>query len=274
MAFITKGGLIVKSKIKRILALGPGESIAGFINGKMQIQDDILVLGMHHVFPKITKFDNRIDYWTWGDPHAAIEGLAEYKKLKPGERPKIIIPHWMMDLQTFLKHSGTTPLSRSSGSDKEMYRNVLESIKGTNELILIDNALTTKLLPSNHEIFKNPEIRFDRKNTYFNSAPFDNVHSGSNWTSENKFTALILPMCHYLGATEVYSLGFDNKGRGFNPNRTEAAPFGDKFKQKYMLWIDTWKEYHNMKIYNLSPEKYSPNHTFMETVSIDSILKK
>ena len=128
MAFITKGGLIVKSKIKRILALGPGESIAGFIDGKMQIQDDILVLGMHHVFPKITKFDNRIDYWTWGDPHAAIEGLAEYKKLKPGERPKIIIPHWMMDLQTFLKHSGTTPLSRSSGSDKDMYRNVLESI--------------------------------------------------------------------------------------------------------------------------------------------------
>ena len=70
----------------------------------------------------------------------------------------------MMDLQTFLKHSGTTPFSRSSSSDKEMYRKVLESIKGTNELILIDNALTTKLLPSSHEIFSNPENRFNRKN--------------------------------------------------------------------------------------------------------------
>jgi hypothetical protein len=55
VAFITKGGFIVKSKIKKILALGPGEYIAGFINGKIKLEDDIIVLGMHQVFPKITK---------------------------------------------------------------------------------------------------------------------------------------------------------------------------------------------------------------------------
>ena len=274
MALIAKGGLVVTSKIKKILALGPGESIAGFINGKVPIQDDILVLGMHHVFPKITVPGNKVDYWTWGDPHAAIAGLAEYRKLKPGQRPKIILPYWMLDLQTFLKHSGTTPLVRASGTDKELYRTVLESIKGSNELVLIENAVTTKLLSTSHEVFKNPEIRFNGKNTYFNSARFDTVHSGSDWTSENKFTSLILPICHYLGASEVYSLGFDNKGKGFNPNRSEPAPFSDKFKNKYALWTDTWQEYHKMKIYNLSPAKYSPNHTFMETLPIESILKK
>lgn len=274
MAFVSKGGLVVTSKIKKVLALGPGESINGFIAGKVPVEDDILVLGMHHVFPRITQSGNRVDFWTWGDPHAAIAGLVEYRKLKPGKRPKIILPYWMLDLPTFLKHSGTTPLTRSSAGDREMYQDVLNSIKGTNELILIENAVTTKLLPTNHEIFKNPESRFNGKHTYFNSAPFDNVHSGSNWTTENKFTSLILPICHYLGATEVYNLGFDNRGKGYNPNRSEPAPFNDRFKAKYTLWTDTWKEYHKMKIYNLSPAKYSPNHTFMETLSIESILKK
>ena len=274
MAFITKGRLTVKSIPKRILALGPGESINTLVNKKMDLDDSILVIAMHNVFPKITEIGNRVDYWTWGDPHAVGTALAEYEKLKPGKRPKIIIPYWMMSLIAFTKNAGTTPMVRANSETKNLYHRVLESIEGTNELIIIKNAVTTKLIPGTHDIFKNPQNRFNGEFCYFNSAPFDSVHSESNWTSENKFTSLILPICHYLGADEVYSLGFDNKGRGINPTRTGVAPFNDKIKSKYNLWTKTWQPHHKMKIFNLSPEKFSPNHTFMETVSIDAILKK
>jgi hypothetical protein len=274
MAFITRGELKIKPKIKKFLALGPGESITSFVNSKIELDDSISVIAMHNVFPKITAIGNRVDYWTWGDPHAVGTALADYEKLKPGKRPKIIIPHWMMTLNEFTKSSGTTPMSRANGETKNTYHRVLESIKGTDELILIKNAVTTKSISKTHDIFQNPKNRFTGEFTYFNSAPFDAVHSGSNWTSENKFTSLILPICHYLGADEVYSLGFDNKGRGINPTRTGTAPFNDKIKGKYNLWTKVWQPYHNMKIYNLSPPKYSPNHTFMETVLLSELYKK
>ena len=260
-------------KIKRILVIGPGVSSVELLNKSFKISSDIFTLGLHRIFPLYNNNTGlKLDFWTWGDPHGAVEGLRIFEKMKPEDRPKIILPYWMENLNLFYKHSGTSPIKSAPPGDREIYHKVIESIKGTEELILIDNAVTTKLLPSNHEVFKNPEKRFKGENTYFNSAPFDGVHSGSNWTSENKLTAIILPICHYLGAEEVYSIGFDNKGLGIKRNL--PVPFNDKIKKKYMLWIDTWKEYHNMKIYNLSPEKYSPNHTFMETVSIDTILNK
>lgn len=274
MAFITKGDLIVKPKIKRFLALGPGESIHTFVNKKMDLDDSVYVIAMHNVFPTISQIGNRVDYWTWGDPHAVATAIGDYEKLKRGKRPKIIIPKWMMTVDAFVKSSGTTPMSRESGETKNLYHRVLESIKGTDELILIENAVTTKSIPKNHDIFQNPKNRFNGEFTYFNSAPFDSVCSDSNWTSENKFTSLILPICHYLGAEEVYCLGFDNKGRGINPTRKGNAPFNDKIKSKYNLWTTSWQPHHKMKIFNLSPPKYSPNHSFMETVSIESLLKK
>jgi hypothetical protein len=274
MAFIVKGGVIdpTKPKIKRFLVLGPGPSTVDMLSRPLNLDSDIITIGLHRVFPLFNQTGRLLDYWTWGDPHGAVEGLTAYEKLPTGQRPKIIVPHWMETLSNFAKHSGTSPLTKGPEVDQNTYHRVLESIQGTDELIYISNAVTTKLIPKNHFVFSDIKARFTGEFTYFNSAPFDAVHSGSNWTSENKFTSLILPICHYLGAEEVYCIGFDNKGGGIK--RKISVPFSDKHKSKIKLWTDTWQPYHNMKIYNLSPPKYSPNHTFMETVSIDSILKK
>jgi hypothetical protein len=275
MAFIIKGGVIEhpKPKVKRFLAIGPGPSTIDLLSRPLDLAPDIITIGLHRVFPL---FDNKtgrtLDYWTWGDPHGAVEGLTAYEKLSPGSRPKIIVPHWMKTISSFSKHSGTSPLTMGPKDHQNTYHRVIDSVKDTDDFISIDNAVTTKLIPKDHSVFKNIGERFRREYTYFSSAPFDGILSKSNWPSENKLTSLIFPICHYLGADEVYCIGFDNKGAGIQ--RKLNVPFTDGHKSKIKLWTDTWQPYHKMKIYNLSPPKFSPNHTFMETVSIDSILKK
>lgn len=273
MAFIVKGGIIEAPNIKKFLAIGPGPSTIDLLNRPLNLDESIITIGMHRVFPLYEKkTGKKLDYWTWGDPHGAVEGLEAYEKIKPGERPKIIIPHWMLTISSFAKHCGTSPLIKGPKSDQELYHRVINSIKGTNELIVIENAITTKLIPNTHKIFTNPSLRFKGENTYFVSAPFDSVEGNSNWTSENKLTSLILPTCNYLGAKEVYCIGFDNKGGGIS--RKVGVHYNNQIKSKIITWTDTWQPYHKMKIYNLSPPKFSPNHTFMETISIDTIIKK
>lgn len=262
-----------KSIVKRILAIGPGESTLDLLSRPLDLASDIITIGLHRVFPLFNNITGKnLDYWTWGDPHGALDGLIEYEKLNPGKRPKIIVPYWMKTLSSFSKHSGTSPLTRGPINNKNAYHRVIDSIKDTNEFISIDNSVTTKLIAKNHFVFKDIEARFGGEFTYFSSAPFDGIRPKDNWTTENKLTSLVLPICHYLGADEIYCIGFDNQGTRISS--TNIVSMNDAIKQKTILWTDTWQPFHKMKIYNLSPPKFSPNHTFMETISIDSILKK
>jgi hypothetical protein len=275
MAFIVKGivkGTIKETKPKRFLAIGPGPSAIEFLNSKPELESDIITIGLHRVYPLFNKSVGKtLDYWTWGDPHGAVEGLSFFEKAHSNDRPKIIVPFWMRTLSAFSKHSGTSPLTKGPKPNQETYHRVLKYAEDLNQIHYIENAVTTKLIEKNHAVFSNLDLRFKGENTYFSSAPFDGVLSNSKWTQENKLTSIILPICHYLGAEEVYCIGFDNKGGGIS--RKILVPYNDEIKRKVILWTKDWQPYHKMKIYNMSPSKHSPNSTFMETLPIESILK-
>jgi hypothetical protein len=274
MAFIIKGGHrdFPKPKIKRFLAIGPGLSTIEFLKSKPELDPDIVTIGMHRVYPLFNNsVGKNLDYWTWGDPHGAVEGLSFFEKADSKNRPTIIIPPWQRTLASFAKHSGTSPLTKGPKLDQETYHQVIQYAESVGKVEYIENSVTTKLIAKNHPVFSDIPLRFRGDNTYFSTSPYDGSSSKFKWPQENKLTSLILPICHYLGAEEVYCIGFDNKGGGIS--RKIGVSITDEIKRKMILWTKTWQPYHNMKIYNLSPPKYSPNHTFMETLPINSILK-
>lgn len=275
MAFKVKGRAIdsLKPKIKRILAIGPGESTIDLFNKPFKLPSDVVTIGLHNVFNFLSSLNIKLDYWTWTDPNGAIKGLNIYHSIQSNFRPKIIIPYWMRDLSIYNQMIGSSPLTRGPESDKKLYHKIINQCEIDKDLIIVNNAIPVKKLPKTHEIFVNPINRFDKKNVIIGTDPFNMPEKGEPY--ENALTLGVLPLCHYLEMDEVYCIGFDNMGLGIGDRKVgQEVRFNESIKSKYDLWTTTWQPYHKMKIFNLSAPKYSPNHTFMETVSIDSILKK
>ena len=272
MAFIVKGGIVVIDypKPKRFLVIGPGESTIDMLSRPLNLESDIITIGLHRVFPLFSNITGRnLDYWTWGDPHGAFEGLLKYHKLDIELRPVIIIPHWLANLEIYTSYGLSSPLTRGSKKDIQLYHSLLKKVEEDGNLTVVQNSVFTKKLSRNNIIFTNPASRFLSDNCYFGTDPYMMPKKGPY---ENSLTGSIVPICHYLGADEVYCIGFDNQGTRISSKN--IVTMNNVIKEKTKLWTDAWQPYHKMKIYNLSPPKYSPNHTFMETVSIDSILKK
>jgi hypothetical protein len=275
MEFIVKGRVpnYPQPIIKRILAIGPGESTADLFSRPFELAPDVITIGLHNVFNLLNSLNIKLDYWTWADPNGSINGLGIYNSLKTDFRPKIIIPYWMQNLNLYTQNIGTSPLTRGPEPPKNLYHRTLKQCEIDQDVILITNAIPVNKLPKNHDIFVNPINRFNKKNVIIGTDPFNMPKKGEPY--ENALTSVVLPICHYLGADEVCCIGFDNMGLGIGDRKVgQEVRFNNVIKEKTKLWTDTWLPYHKMKIYNLSPPKYSPNHTFMETVSIDSILKK
>jgi hypothetical protein len=257
----------------KILTIGPGESTQWmFGRGDLNIPDDIIILGMHRVFPHIKNVS--LDYWTWGDPDASIEGLRCYEKSDMGELPNIILPSYFEDIELFNANAGTSPINHGGKNIISFYNNIVKKLKEENKLNIINNSFNTRILPITHEIYSNPQTRFNGESTYFGTVPFDGKHSESKWAQENKFTSLILPICHYLKATEVYCVGFDNMGTGIKRKIPQSHNNPTAIKEhlsKYSKWVQEWKEYHNMNIYSITPTSFTPNNSVMEYKSIEEL---
>lgn len=275
MALIIKGNIVdtSKPKLKRILAIGPGESTIKLFSKSFQLPEDVITIGLHKVLPFLHNLGRSLDYWTWTDPHGSIEGLELINQLKGKISTKAIIPYWMRVLDLYNKEiAKSNPLSRGLKSGRDRYHKLLEDSEKAGNLIILPNCINVKKLPKTHEILTNPGIRF-KDNVVFGTNPYILPPKGKPY--ENSLTSAILPICHYLNADEVYCIGFDNGGGGINRARKiQSAEFNGAIKKKTILWVEDWQPYHKMKIYNLSPPSLSPNHTFMETVSIDNLLNK
>lgn len=255
----------------KILVIGPGESTPWLFNQKnLKIPEDVKTFGLHRVFPHISK---NLDFWTWGDPDASMEGLNLYINSYEEEYPQIIVPHYMKDTVIFSKNCGTSPLTRNINAIKA-YNSSMQALSKEGKITYIDKCRNTRTLPKNDLVFNIPEIRFNSENTYFGTVPCDGIRSEFDWAMENKFTFTMLPICHYLGATEVYCIGFDNQGTGFareipqflnDPSKIEAA------LRKYLKWTEEWKDLHNMKIYSIIPDKFSPVNSVMEFKTLEEL---
>lgn len=254
----------------KILAIGPGESTQWLFNRKdLDIPQDITLLGMHRVFPHI---DIDLDYWTWADPDASIEGLKLYKGPE-GSFPKVILPSYLINISSFSTNAGTSPIIKQS-KNSLLYDTNIEKLKENGKVEIIPNSKNTRILPKTHKIFTNPVERFKGDAYYFGTVPFDGRHSESKWARENKFTSLILPICHYLKATEVYCIGFDNRGTGIKrkiPQSHNNPNIIKEYLSKYLKWLEDWKEFHNINIYSITPDRFSPNNTVMDYRSVEDL---
>ena len=181
--------------MKKFLVVGPAQSAQYFAgsdyDGKIEIEGNTKIIGMHRVFPHL---NIPLDYWTWSDPDAAIEGLRVYTtaNTKPefDKLPQIILPIYQKNLNMFRANCGTSPLEKdpSRQEDRDFYHSSLDWLDKIGKITWIENAVNTKTIPHDHKIFKDPRLRFNGEHTYFGSVPFDGVSSNSNWAKENKFT--------------------------------------------------------------------------------------
>lgn len=272
--FSWRSPLQIFYNLKKVLAIGPGESAIELSKQGLDTSSFDIVLGMHRVFPHLNV---DLDFWTWADPDASIEGLTAILDMNPGNFeniPNIILPWYLDSIENFKQNCGSSPILKASNKIKDLYTNTIKILNESKKITWINNAINTKTISPASEIFSNPNLRFNSGITYFGSVPYDSVQSESNWSTENKFTSFILPICHYIGATHVYSLGFDNKGLGIKrktPQSNNNPKTIKKYLSKYPLWLDKWKDIHNINIYSITPDKYTPNNSIMEYINIDNV---
>ena len=268
--------------MKKFLVIGTGDSSIHQSKLGFDIPGDVITIGMHRVFPNLTDSSNlKLDYWTYADPDAAIDGfrlymsknhtMSNYKML-----PQIVLPYYFRDLEIFNINCGTSPLYKNPDrdDDREFYKRAIDTLDVAGKITWIDNAINTKTIPPTHDIHSRPANRFKGENTYFGSVPFDGRHSESHWAQENKFTAFMLPIVHFLGATHVFCVGYDTFGKGigrdfdFAHNNPRIIL---NYLSKYPKWTRDWVKYHNMDIYNVAEEKFTPTSMVMQNIPFSEI---
>ena len=267
--------------MKKFLVIGTGDSTLNELDTTLNnIPDDVITIGMHRVLPYVTdRCSLKLNYWTWSDPDAAVEGLRIYmskSEMELKSMPDIVIPYYLGNLKLFKIHCGTSPLVNNPNrdSDRKFYNDSLEFLSKVGKIVWIENAVNTKSIPTDDDLYSNPAIRFSGEKTYFGSVPFDGVGSGFDWAKENKFTAFILPIVQSLGATHVFCLGYDNYGRGIG--RTFDFAYNDmyvikSYLSKYLNWVCHWVEYHKMDIYSVAKDEFTPSNLVMRYLPISEI---
>lgn len=288
----------------KILALTTGPSAVDYFQNYERygpLQDDIVVLGLHKVVPYVFTNKNpgfnygqytelrkasfyntdiKVDYWTWGDPNAVVDGLLYYRHMKDSgdeegfdRLPTIIVPRYMSTVSYMLSNGGSSAIS-GKPVWKDIYNEVMSEMEELGKIHYLEHAQGTRTL-NNDAIFEDPALRFNGDKVYFGSVKFDGAGSHSNWAHENKLTVNIYPIAHYLGATEVYALGFDNRGTGIG----RPIPFAhnnqttiDKYLKKYDLWT-SWEKYHGMKLYSCIRDEYSDLNKKLPFVPLTELCK-
>ena len=260
---------------KQILAIGPGQSTIQQAEYFKYLDPSIATFGMHRVFPYLKiHFNFDIDYWTWADPDAIFEGI-EYLEANPDSVvPKIIIPPWFKDIKSFRKFCGTTPVQRDF-KKQEIYKKFLD--KHYENIIFIDSSTTSKLLTIRGQInlIEDPALRFSGDQTIFQSVRYDGSHSESNWAKENKFTSHMLPICHFLKASKVYCVGFDNQGTRISSHQELCWNDDSRILpqlEKFTIWSKKWKPHHNIDIISVAPDEFTRNNQYLPYQPLKDLL--
>lgn len=264
----------------KILCVGTGESTEWFFNQKdLKIPSDVKLLAFHRSFPFIKQ---TFDYWVWQDPEASLDGISFFLKHKKNKTlPHVVLPFWMESINLHKKYAGTSRIHRDP-NQCNLYESGISFLKNNNNITLIKNSISTKSININDEVFSNPNLRFNNKNVFFGTVPCDGITSECNWAQENKFTFYVLPICHYLGASEVYWIGFDNQGSGFqaklkNYHTKKVTQFHNNkslmssSEKKYIPWVKDWAPIHNMKIISLAPNKLTQLNKIMDHKNIENL---
>ena len=257
----------------KVLTIGSGESTEYSIERLRNLNPDIIKFGYAQTYYHLSKEGILFDYLTWYDPNSIMSSLELL--LKDKRPPKIIIPHILKKIDIKL-NPGLTSFIRQRGQEGiDFYNESVDFLYRKGKIEIRDNIINTRNIPISHQIFTDIEKRFDGDFIYTGTVPYDGAHSESSWARENLFSRLFLPLCHSMGATEVYNIGFDNRGLGFGREIPQFHNEEVNIKQalqKFQTWLD-WEKYHGMKIYSVAEDKYTPNNKVLPYKPLDEITK-
>ena len=245
----------------KILTIGTGQSTQRIVKANLNLKEDIITFALHRAVPYLLLNSNlKVDYWTWFDPDAAMEGLRYYDSCNNKNFPTVIIPDWLVEVGDMKNNIGGTPFFHNK-KNIELYKKVLNKLDKDNKLIILDKVISTKRFTDKNRVFLNPNLRFK-----------DNIYFGTDiGLNENKFTMVILPICHfYFNATEVYTLGFDNKGKSIGSTTSFPSSKTAPHLSKLKTWRD-WEDLHGMKLFSCAEDKFTPNNTILPYVPIETL---
>lgn len=258
----------------RVITIGPGESTEANANRLKHLDKDIKKISYAPTYHFLKNDGVIFDYLTWFDPASTLAPLEDLlDNLDKGiPIPQIIIPKGLEVIDIKVNSGFRFFLNTYPGKDV-FYNESVKKLKDSGNLKIVDNYVQTFDIPYDHEVFTYPEIRFKGNTTFIGTVPCINRASESDWARENLFSRLFLPFCFDLGATEVYNIGFDNRGKGygrqtpqFHNDENNIGPALDKFR----TWLD-WEKYHGMKIYSVAEDKYTPNNRVLPYKPLDEI---
>ena len=280
--------------------LGSSESLLKYDISKLEGKT---TMAMQKVFPYMyVSFGVVPKYWTWADPWASIVGMKYLMELTEEEfdkfrNLKILLPNFLCDTYaTFREHCGTTPLGRIPAG-WSMYKQLLKEIQERGIQVTKFKAASTKYLYKNSDcgaaamnkkwVSSNPTQRFVSDNVIVGSCEFDSesvIGSQFKWGLENKLSSYMFPLANFLGAKNVFILGFDCVGSRFYEVDGTAKqflkldigalwegragtrhPWNDESQDGNIehipldmmrKWL-TWEASHGMQIFNVVEDEYT-----------------
>ena len=255
----------------KILAIGTGESCDNNTDKIKNLQSDIVKLayGNSYLFMNDRGID--VDYWTWMDPHAVIQSLRLYLSKLESKRPKVFLPWFLTSIHIINTKCAGTPLN-SDPEGVKFYDETLKHLIDIGEIEVIKDAKHSIHMSPNDPVFSDPTLRF-KETLYYGTVPLDSRASESNYARENLFSRMMLPLGYRMGATEIYNIGFDNRGLGFGrriPQFHNQDVNIIPALQKFQTWLD-WEKYHGMKIFSVAEDKYTPNNQVLPYKSLDEL---
>tara|TARA_R110000851_G_scaffold254395_2_gene406884 strand:- start:6301 stop:7143 length:843 start_codon:yes stop_codon:yes gene_type:complete len=277
----------------KIITLGTGESCDFHSNKLNLLNPDIKKFAFHRTFMLLKERNIDVDYWTWTDPDAAESGLEWMVKNPQAKHPIIILPYWAQSLVDFERLYYVPGNLQGPRILKHFELLNTEAVK--KNIVFINNAI--------NNVFEVKQIkngRFDREQVVFHTPtykypylimkkgdysfkvpvvlqknkPLKDHHLPYNYGPENVFTRHLLPICHYLRATEVYNLGCDNSGLGFNRQVPQWG--GDSIDNinstlsYFKLW-KKWEPLHHMKIYRCMEDRFTNIGDIMPYKSLEEL---
>ena len=231
----------------RIIALGTGASCDHHSSKLNNLAPNVKKIAFHRAFMLLKERGVEVDYWTWTDPDAAETGLKWIAANPKEKHPKIILPYWSRsesDISRFY------PIAHNlKGHRIKEHFSLLNNETVKKNITFLDNAINyvkqSSLVKDNR--FQNTQVVFHTQT------------GGTEYGAENVFTRHLLPICHYLGANEVYNLGLDNQGLGFNRGILQWKDQPHQINESlsyFKQWME-WEKEHNMKIYRCMEDKFT-----------------
>jgi len=268
--------------------LGSSESLLKYDISKLEGKT---TMAMQKVFPYVyTSFGVIPEYWTWADPWSSLSGMnylkeATDKNFEKFKNLKILLPNFLCDTYaTFREHCGTTPLGRIPAG-WSTYKRLLKDIQDRGIQIVEFKATSTKYLYKSPDCdpavmsekwtSSAPTQRFTSDNVIIGSCEFDSesvIGSQFKWGLENKLSSYMFPVANFLGAKNVFILGFDCVGGRFyeidGSTKEESGtrhPWNDESQDGNIehipldmmrKWL-TWEPSHGMQIFNVVEDEYT-----------------